>query len=114
MSLALLIFVQAAAAPALLPIDFDLAVYRPSRDGAAAAGACAGTAGGQGEIVVCGRRRSGGDYPMAQWERIFATRPLTAETGLRGDVRAGVHVDSVVLDRGAVSNRVMVQLKWPF
>lgn len=113
MSLALLIFVQTAAAPALLPIDFDLAVYRPSRDGAAA-DACAATAGGPDEIVVCGRRRSGGDYPLARWERIFATRPLTAEIGITGDVRADVHMDSVVLDRGAVSNRVMVRVKWPF
>jgi hypothetical protein len=113
MSLALLIFVQTAAAPALLPVDFDLAVYRPSRDGAAAA-ACAGTAGGPDEIVVCGRRRSGGDYPMARWERIFATRPLAAEIGVTGDVRASVLIDSVELDRGAVSNRVMVRLTWPF
>lgn len=116
MSLALLIFVQAAAAPAAGPlaIDFDLARYRPAQDGAAGARGCAGGAGGPEEVVVCGRRRQGGDYPMAQWERVFATRPLAAEIGIGGDVRAGVHVDSVALDRGAVSNRVTVRLTWPF
>ncbi|MEA3014157.1 MAG: hypothetical protein QOD42_2702 [Sphingomonadales bacterium] len=115
MVLPLLMFVQAAAAaaappPGPLPIDFDLARYRPARDDAAARGC----AGGPGEIVVCGRRRQGGDYPMAQWERVFATRPLVAEIGIAGDLRGDVRLDSVVLDRGAVSNRVMVGLKLPF
>jgi hypothetical protein len=115
MSLALLILVQAAAAPAAgpLPIDFDLARYRPA-EAASGVRACAGGAGGPEEIVVCGRRRQGGDYPMAQWERVFAVRPLTAETGVSGDVRAALNVESVELDRGAVSNRVMVRLKLPF
>lgn len=113
MSLALLILVQAAAAPPAgsLPIDFDLARYRPAQEGARG---CAGGPGGPEEVVVCGRRRQGGDYPMAQWERVFAARPLVAEIGIGGDVRAGVLVDSVALDRGAVSNRVMVRVKWPF
>jgi hypothetical protein len=113
MSLALLIFVQAAAGPPAgpLPIDFDLARYRPAQEGARG---CAGGRGGPEEVVVCGRRRQSGDYPMAQWERVFATRPLTAEIGLGGNTRAGLVVDSVVLDRGAVSNRVMVRLTWPF
>lgn len=112
MSLALLIFVQAAAAPAAgpLPIDFDLARYRPAQD-RATAGGCAG---GPGEIVVCGRRRQGRDYPMAQWARVFGTRPLVAEIGIAGDLRGNVRLDSVELDRGAVSNRVMVGLKLPF
>jgi hypothetical protein len=116
MSLALLILVQAAAAPAsgLLPIDFDLARYRPAQDGAAGARGCSGGRGGPEEVVVCGRRRQGGDYPMAQWERLFAPRPLTAEIGLGGNTRAGLVVDSVVLDRGAVSKRAMVRLTWPF
>lgn len=113
MSLALLILVQAAVAPAAgpLPIDFDLARYRPAQESARG---CAGGPGGPEEVVVCGRRRQSGDYPMARWERVFATRPLTAEMGLGGNTRAGVVVDSVVLDRGAVSNRVMVRLTWPF
>ena len=113
MSLALLIFLQAAAPPAAGPlaIDFDLARYRPAQE---VARGCAGGPGGAEEVVVCGRRRQGGDYPMAQWARVFATRPLTAETGIGGNTRAGVVVDSVTLDRGAVSNRVMVRLTWPF
>lgn len=116
MSLALLIFVQAAAAPAAGPlaIDFDLARYRPAQDGAAGARGCAGAPGGPEEVFVCGRRRPGGDYPMARWDRLFATRPLTAEIGIGGNTRAGLVVDSVVLDRGAVSNRAMVRLTWPF
>ena len=113
MSLALLILVQAAAAPPAgpLPIDFDLARYRPAPDGARG---CAGGAGGPEEVVVCGRRRQGGDYPMAQWARVFAIRPLAAAIDVGGNARADLHVDSVVLDRGAVSNRVMVRLTWPF
>ncbi|HEV7660218.1 MAG TPA: hypothetical protein VGO55_10265 [Allosphingosinicella sp.] len=115
MSLALLILVQAAAPPPAgpLPIDFDLARYRPA-DATSGDRGCTGGPGGPEEVVVCGRRRQGGDYPMAQWERVFATRPLVAEIGISGDVRGDVHVESVVLDRGAVSNRVMVRLKWPF
>jgi hypothetical protein len=115
-----LMFVQAAAAaaappPGPLPIAFDLARYRPAQDGAAAdPRACAGGAGGPEDVVVCGRRRQGGAYPMAEWARIFATRPLVAEIGIAGDVRGDIHVESAALDRGAVSNRVMVRLKWPF
>jgi len=118
MSLAVLMFVQAAAAaPAPppagpLPIDFDLARYRPA-DAGAGVRACAGGAGGPEEVVVCGRRRQGGDYPMAHWARIFATAPLVAEIGIAGAVRGDVHAESVALDRGAVSNRVMVRLTWP-
>jgi hypothetical protein len=113
MSLALLIFLQAAAAPPAgpLPIDFDLARYRPAQQGARD---CSGGPAAPEEVVVCGRRRQGGDYPMAQWERLFAIRPLIAEIGLGGNTRAGLVVDSVVLDRGAISNRVMVRLTWPF
>ncbi|HVQ09318.1 MAG TPA: hypothetical protein VMS43_12875 [Allosphingosinicella sp.] len=115
MSLALLILVQAAAPPPAGPlaVDFDLARYRPA-DAAAGNPACAGGAGGPDEIVVCGRRRQSGDYPMARWARIFATRPLIAEIGIADDVRGDVHVEAVELDRGAVSNRVMVRLTWPF
>jgi hypothetical protein len=118
MSLPVLMFVQAAAAAAAppagpLPIDFDLARYRPA-DAAAGITGCGGGPGGPEEVVVCGRRRQGGDYPMAAWTRIFATRPLVAEIGIAGDMRGDVHVESAALDRGAVSNRVMVRVKWPF
>jgi hypothetical protein len=118
MSLAFIAFVQAAAAAAApvpaagpLRIDFDLARYRPAEDGARA---CAGGAAGPAEVVVCGPRRRGGDYPLAQWARIFAPRSLVAETGIAGNLRGDVHAESVALDRGAVSNRVMVRLRLPF
>lgn len=99
-----------APAPGPLRIDFDLARYRPADDGARA---CSGTPG-PAEIVVCGARRRGGAYPMAQWARIFATRPLVAETGIAGNLRGDVHAEAVPLDRGAVSNRVMIRLTVPF
>ncbi|HYI47129.1 MAG TPA: hypothetical protein VEX35_01575 [Allosphingosinicella sp.] len=120
MSLAFLLFVQAATAPAappppptarLLRIDFDLGRHRPAGGGSAF---CPGAGADPGEVVVCGPRRQGGNYPFAQWARTFATRPLLAEIGVGGNMRGDVHVESVAMDRGAVSNRVMVRLTVPF
>jgi hypothetical protein len=120
MSLAFMLFVQAAAAPAapppppsagLLRIDFDLGRYRPVGDASAS---CPGAGADPGEVVVCGRRRQGGAYPFAQWARTFATGPLVAEIGVGGNMRGDVHVESVAMDRGAVSNRIMVRLTVPF
>jgi hypothetical protein len=60
-AVAVLIALQAAAAPAALaPIDFDLAEYARRQRAEAGCGA-AGTAG---EIVVCGRRPGTGDYDL--------------------------------------------------
>lgn len=115
MALTLFMALQAAAATAAPPpgrlpvaaIDFDLAGYRtPGGAG------CAGAAGA--EVVVCGRRRSRGDYPLAHWDRIYAPRPIRAETSLGGNVTGRVHVDAVPMDRGAVSNRVLVGIRMPF
>jgi len=120
MYLGFMLFVQAAAAPAapppppsagLLRIDFDLGRYRPPDGGS---DSCPGAGAGPGEVVVCGRRRQGGTYPFAEWARTFATRPLVAEIGVAGNMRGDIHVESVAMDRGAVSNRVMVRLTVPF
>ena len=116
MSLSLVLALQAAAAPPaaapapqrwVVPVlaagstlDFDLARYRP------AGGRCSGA--GAGEVVVCGRRGGAGDYPLAQWAQIFAPRPVRAELDLGGNVRGRIHAEAVPMDRGAVSNRVMI------
>lgn len=124
MFLSLVLALQAANAPAPAPpvpaqqrwampartaggVDFDLAGYR------AAGGPCAG-AGGD-EVVVCGRRGGGGDYPMARWARIFGPeRPIRAEMGLGGNLTGRIYTDAVPMDRGLVSNRVLVGIKLPF
>jgi hypothetical protein len=116
MSLALLMAIQAAAPAepqAMLSIDFNLAEARPAtglsleiRRG------CARPSGD--EIVVCGRRESGEDYPMGEMARLFATRPIRAEMGLGGGMTARSYLEQVGLDRGAVSNRIMVGVRLPF
>lgn len=116
MAMAFLLALQAAAAtpiaPALAPIDFDLA--RLARDGPALTTRRDCARGDPAAIVVCGRRAPGGDYPLEAWERAFATRPIVAETRLFGNLMGDVHAESATLDRGAVSQRAMVRLRVPF
>lgn len=119
MSLTLMLALQAAATPAappaLVPVDFDLARYRPlDFDPGIASRSRACAAAETGTILVCGRRPAGGAYPMAEMARLFAERRLVAETRLFGNVIGDVHGESVALDRGAVSNRAMVRLRVPF
>ena len=114
MSPILLLAFQAAAAPAspapYLHIDFDLARFaraeldRPGR-------ACG--RGDSSAITVCGRRAAG-VYPLAEMARIFEPGRLVAETRLAGNLTGDVHLESVPMDRGAVSNRVMIGLRLPF
>lgn len=115
MSLAFMLLLQAGTTHIGTPlaIDFDLASYRPA-DSGAGPGACAGGGGDPETVIVCGPRRSGGDYPMAEMERLFAPRRFVAETGIAGNLRGDVHAEAVPMDRGAVSNRIMVELKLPF
>lgn len=121
MSLTLVLALQTAVAtpaPAAPPparppfamLDFDLARYRPA-DGD---GRCAGA--GAGEVLVCGlRRRGGGAYPIDYWGRIFGPpAPIRAEMNLGGNVQGRIHAEAVTMDRGAVSNRVMVGIRMPF
>lgn len=110
MSLALLIGLQAAAAaaPAAEPSDFDLARYRRSE-----AQDC-GTPGAA-EILVCGRRLNQATGPSAEMERRYGPRPLgKAEIGLGGGLVGRAFTESVAMDRGAVSKRLMIGIKLPF
>jgi hypothetical protein len=117
MSLVLILALQAALpasspAPIVAPIDFDLGRYRSGEPGLALPGR--DCSGGGAAIVVCGRRRSGGAFPMEEMERLFAQGPLVAETGLTGAMRGRAYVERVEFPGGQVSNRVMVGIKLPF
>lgn len=114
MSLALILAMQAAAMPAplpLAPIDFDLARHRPLEQGLPGRGC---RADDPAPIMVCARRRSGGSYPMDEWARIFAPRPLRAERDLGNGATLGFHAQAVEIAPGLVSNRVMFGLRMPF
>jgi len=121
MVLTLILAVQAAATPAtpaagprwavVAPagaIDFDLARYSARQDES-----CPGAVAG--EVLVCARRRGGsGAYPLDYWAAVFADRPIRAEMDLGGNVQGRIHAEAVAMDRGAVSNRVMVGIRMPF
>jgi hypothetical protein len=122
MSLALMLVLQAAVPPParpapppppplVVPIDFDLARYRPGDFGAANR-ACRN--GDAAAIVVCGRRTSAGAYPLDEMAAIFEPRPFVAEIGLVGNLRAGAFVEAVELAPGVVSNRFLVGIRLPF
>lgn len=113
MALAWLLALQAAApsAPAV-PADFDLATFRPTEPEAGRSPACG--SGGGSEIVVCGRRRGGGDYPYEEMERRYQEKPLVAETTIGGGATARAYVESVAMPQGEISKRVMVGIKLPF
>ena len=109
----LALLLQAAAAPpgTLPAVDFDLARYH-------AAGFDLGF-GERGcrrsgdEILVCGRRGAG-DYPLERMDRLYGPRRLLANIGIAGTLRADIHNEAVPMDRGAVSNRVLIGLHLPF
>ena len=90
------------------PIAFDLERLRT-----ADAATCRG--GTAGNILVCGPRRGGNAFPLAYWARVFGPEPpIRAEMDLGGGVQGRIHSEAVPMDRGAVSNRVMVGIRWPF
>jgi hypothetical protein len=114
MTLAILVALQAAAAapapPAVDPTEFDLASLER------ADGRFASTIGCRrepGEITVCAQP-SGGGYDFDEWARIFATRPLVAETHLTGSLTGRAYVESHTLPNGMVSKRAMVGIRLPF
>ena len=115
MGLAFLLALQAATAapPAPAAIDFDLARIEPLEHGLARAGRGCGARAAD-EILVCGVRPRGGDYPLGEMARLFEPRPIVAETGVTGNVRGRLFVDSATLANGMVSNRVMVGIRLPF
>jgi hypothetical protein len=119
MAAAFWLALQAASAPApqteAAPVDFDLAnVERPHYDVGDRITLRPCDRGDGGAIVVCGRRAAG-DYPMAEWERIFPPEgPLRAQRGIGGGAVASLDAETVVLDRGAVANRIMFTFRIPF
>jgi hypothetical protein len=114
MNLTLVLAFQAAAtpAPALAPIDFDLARYSQVELGLGR-GAC--RRDDPSAIVICARRGAGA-YPLAEMARIFEPHRLVAERRLTGNLMGDVHLEQGDLppDRGAVANRIMVGLRLPF
>ncbi len=108
MAMAILLALQAPAAGGdPVPVDFDLA-----RLAAAERRGC--DRGDADAIVVCGRRDPGGAFPMEEMARRYARRPLVAETDLGNGVTGRTYLEAYPLDRGAVSNRIMVGVRIPF
>nr|WP_295372768.1 hypothetical protein [uncultured Sphingosinicella sp.] len=115
MALALLLAFQAAAElapPATVPVDFDLAKVRPADDDAERARACARD--DSSEIVVCGRRRRGNDYPTEEMERRYREKPLVAEVGIAPNASVRAYGESVEMPGGQISKRAMVGVKLRF
>lgn len=116
MSLMLSFALQAAAsAPAgpVLNVDFDLADVRPMEWSIGGMTQRCDRQG-PGDIVVCGRRSSEDAYPYAEMARLFEPRRIVAETPIGRGMTGRAFVESVTLDRGAVSQRVMVGIRVPF
>jgi hypothetical protein len=112
MALALLLaFQTAASVPLAVPSDFDLAKVKASEDPDQRR-ACRG--GDSAEILVCGRRRPGNDYPFEEMERLFREKPIRAEVGIGGGATARAYVDQVEMPQGQVSKRIMIGIKMPF
>lgn len=115
MALGWLLALQAAAnaanAPAMPVIDFDLAKARPAEAEAGSCGAGSGT-----EIVVCGRRGPSDRFTPEQMEELarrYAEKPVRAQVGLGDGASAGVEAS-----HGNVgsfpTNRIMVGVKIKF
>jgi hypothetical protein len=111
MSLTLLLTLQAAN---VMPSDFDLGNVRPSISDRYALSAAACPRGANGDIVICGRRPSGGAYPLDAMALLFAPRPFVPEMGIGGNVRMRAYTEQGAMDRGVYSNRAMVGFKLSF
>lgn len=119
MALAYLLALQAvisepAPPSAMVPSDFDLAaLQRANLDHAIMGRPRACTPRDASEIVVCGTRRSGGSYPLAEMARVFEPGLLVAAARI-GDATARAYMESVEVGPGFISNRIMVGVKLPF
>lgn len=111
MPIALILALQAATP---IPPDFDLARVRPIDFDLWALRGPDCPPGEDNAIVVCGRRPTAAGYPLERMERLFAVRPIMAETRLSGDVRIRAFVEQVEVIPGQVSNRVMIGIRTPF
>ncbi|MGZ8311195.1 MAG: hypothetical protein ACXWUX_11835 [Allosphingosinicella sp.] len=117
MSLILMAALQATAPVAstgVVRTDFDLADIRWTDEGPNGGPSLGCRRRSSDEILVCGRRPGGEDYPIAEMSRLFAQRPIVAEMSLGGSMTGRAFVDSAVLDRGAISNRIMFGIRLPF
>ncbi|TFI58381.1 hypothetical protein E2493_10380 [Sphingomonas parva] len=110
MQAALLMMLQASATPPL-PSDFDLARLPEPRPDLSAALRCPPDRGD--EIVVCGRRPKGEDYPIDR-KADYAAKPIRAEKDLGGGATGGIYVDSVAMPGGQISKRITVGVKVAF
>ena len=114
MALALWLALQAAPEAGRrppIPSDFDLARVRPAEGRPRRA--CTGAT--PDEIVVCGRRRPGGDdYPLEEMARRYEDKPVIAEVDIGGGAKARAYVDSATMPDGTISKRAMVGVKLPF
>ena len=120
MSLMLIAALQAAATAAPAPAsmvrtDFDLADIRPAdRTGLTIDPPRDCRRSSADEILVCGRRPRRDDYPIEAMSRLFTPQPIVAEMSLGGGMTGRAYVESVTLDRGEVSNRIMFGITMPF
>lgn len=116
MTLALWLTLQATAEPPVPPLavprDFDLAKLREEEEAPRLQRACRGE--DPDEIVVCGKRPGGGDYPYEEKARLYATKPVVAEMDIGDGAKANAHVESVAMPGGAISKRIMIGVKLPF
>jgi hypothetical protein len=101
----------AGAGAGPMPTDFDLAKYRPAEP---EPGSCGPS--GTDEIVVCGRRRGGGDYPYDEMAAKFRylEKPLVAEWSIAPNATVRVYGESAEMPAGQISKRAMVGLKVKF
>ena len=117
MSLTLLLLIQASAPAPVVPgvsgIDFDLGRYVPS-DVDALTGRRRCDRSAPDAITVCAPRQ-GATYPLAEMARLFAARPIRAETQLAPGVVGDLHVEAgPTSDRGVTPNRAMARVRIPF
>jgi hypothetical protein len=114
MPLTLLLALQAAAPPpvpvttgpgGLIQLDFDLGKYSRSAS-------CDG--GGPYDVVVCGSRRNAGRNRVYPLTGDFEAKPLVAEMGVGGNMKASMELEDVELTTGIISHRMMMRLKLPF
>jgi hypothetical protein len=115
MALALILAFQAGAElapPATVPADFDLAkVPSASQDPDPQRG-CATE--DSSDIMVCGRRRRGNDYPMEEMERRYREKRLVAEVGIAPNASVRAYGESAEMPGGQISKRAMVGVKLRF
>lgn len=97
------------AADQVHPIDFDLRSSVNLKS-------CASVSpvGGDGEIVVCGRRDADSRYRLTATDTSRYEPNRRAETTLAGNLKGAAEVEQRELAPGITSKRIMFRLKLPF